>query len=57
MLQLLEAGRPLEIDHLVVAVQEIAAHLGLATPNIGALLGRVRLRAQQRRLHPETISA
>ena len=57
MLQDLEADRPLEIDPLVVAVHEIATHLGLATPNIDALLGLVRLMAQQRGLYPRTPSA
>ena len=53
MLQDAEAGRPLEIDALVGAVHEIGRHLGLATPNIDALLGLVRLMAQQRGLYPE----
>ena len=57
MLQDLEAGRALEVDHLVLAVHEIAAHLGLATPNIDALLGLVRLMAQQRGLYPRTPAA
>jgi 2-dehydropantoate 2-reductase len=52
MLQDLEAGRPLEIDALVGAVREIGQHLGLATPNIDALLGLVRLMARQRGLYP-----
>jgi 2-dehydropantoate 2-reductase len=52
MLQDVEAGRPLEIDALVGAVHEIGRHLGLATPNIDALLGLVRLMAQQRGLYP-----
>jgi len=52
MLQDAEAGRPLEIDALVGAVQEIGQHLGLATPNIDALLGLVRLMARQRGLYP-----
>jgi 2-dehydropantoate 2-reductase len=38
-------------------VHEIAAHLGLATPNIDALLGLVRLMAQQRGLYPRPPSA
>ena len=57
MLQDLEAGRPLEVDHLVLAVHEIAAHLGLATPNIDALLGLVRLMARERGLYPPMPSA
>jgi 2-dehydropantoate 2-reductase len=52
MLQDVEAGRPLEIDALVGAVHEIGRHLGLATPNIDALLGLVRLMARQRGLYP-----
>ncbi|SFC58236.1 2-dehydropantoate 2-reductase [Polaromonas sp. OV174] len=52
MLQDVEAGRTLEIDALVGAVYEIGQHLGLATPNIGALLGLVRLMAQSRGLNP-----
>ncbi|HEV7914697.1 MAG TPA: 2-dehydropantoate 2-reductase [Albitalea sp.] len=50
MLQDVEAGRPLEIDALVGAVREIGQHLRLATPNIDALLGLVRLMAQVRGL-------
>jgi len=50
MLQDVEAGRPLEIDALVGAVREIGQHLQLATPNIDALLGLVRLMASVRGL-------
>ncbi len=52
MLQDLEAGRALEIDALVGAVREIGQRLRLATPNIDALLGLVRLLAQTRGLYP-----
>ena len=52
MLADLEAGRALEIDALVGAVHEIGRHLGLATPNVDALFGLVRLMAQQRGLYP-----
>ena len=52
MLQDLQAGRALELDALVGAVREIASHLGLATPNLDALFGLVRLMAQQRGLYP-----
>ncbi len=52
MLQDVEAGRPLELDALVGAVREIGQHLGLATPNIDALLGLTRLMARQRGLYP-----
>lgn len=52
MLQDVEANRPLEIDVLVSAVQEIGQHLGIATPNTDALLGLVRLMGQSRGLYP-----
>ena len=48
MLQDLEAGRPLEIDALLGAVREIGAHVGVATPNVDALFGLVRLMAATR---------
>ncbi|MDF3834870.1 2-dehydropantoate 2-reductase [Cupriavidus basilensis] len=51
MLQDAEAGRPLEIDALVASVREIGQHVGIATPNIDALLGLVRLHAQVRGLY------
>ncbi len=53
MLQDVEAGRALEIDAIVGAVHEIAQRLGLATPNIDALLGLTRLFARVRGLYPE----
>lgn len=43
MLQDREAGRPMEVDAIVGAVQEIGRHLGLATPHIDILLGLARL--------------
>ncbi|MCW5633560.1 MAG: 2-dehydropantoate 2-reductase [Rubrivivax sp.] len=52
MLQDVEAGRPLELDAIVGAVQEIGRRLGLATPNIDALLGLARLFARVRGLYP-----
>jgi 2-dehydropantoate 2-reductase len=45
MLQDAEAGRPLEIDSIVAAPQEIARLLGLETPNLDTLLGLSRLYA------------
>ncbi len=51
MLQDAAAGRPLEIDALVGAVREIGTHLNLATPNIDALFGLVRLMASERGLY------
>ena len=52
MLQDAEAGRALEIDALVAAVQEIGQRVGEATPNIDALLGLVRLFGRVRNLYP-----
>ena len=52
MLQDVEAGRPIELDALVAVVREIGQHLGLATPNIDALLGLTRLMARTRGLYP-----
>ncbi|MBC7941867.1 MAG: 2-dehydropantoate 2-reductase, partial [Chitinophagaceae bacterium] len=52
MLQDVRAGRPLEIDALVGVVREIGGHLGMATPNIDALFGLVRLMARERGLYP-----
>lgn len=52
MLQDLEAGRALEIDAIVAAVQEIGRHLGQDTPHLDALLGLVRLLGRQRGLYP-----
>jgi len=46
MLQDAEAGRPLEIDLIVAAPQEIARLLGLETPNLDTLLGLSRLCAR-----------
>ena len=52
MLQDVEAGRSLELDGIVAAVREIAARVGVATPNLDALFGLVRLMAQGRGLYP-----
>jgi len=46
MLQDLEAGRPMEIDALVRAVQELGVVTGTPTPSINALLALVTLRAR-----------
>lgn len=53
MLQDVEAGRPIELDAIVGAVHEIGQRLGMATPNIGALLGMTRLFGQLRGLYPQ----
>jgi len=50
MLHDVEAGRPLEIDALLGAVREIGGHVGIATPNVDALFGLVRLMAATRGL-------
>lgn len=52
MLQDAEAGRGLELDALVCAVREIAAEVGVETPNIDALLGLSRLHARRHGLYP-----
>ena len=46
MLQDLERGRPMEIDALVAAVQELGRIVGLPTPTIDMVLALVRLRAR-----------
>jgi 2-dehydropantoate 2-reductase len=48
MLQDAEAGRPLEIDQLLTAPQEIGRLVGVPTPNLDALLGLTRLYARGR---------
>ncbi|MBI5720244.1 MAG: 2-dehydropantoate 2-reductase [Burkholderiales bacterium] len=53
MLQDVEAGRPIELDAIVAAVQEIGRRLGLRTPHIDALLGLTRLFGRVRGLYPE----
>ncbi|CAN7312251.1 2-dehydropantoate 2-reductase [Variovorax paradoxus] len=53
MLQDVEAGRPIELDSIVSAVQEIGQRLGIEMPNINALLGLSRLFGRVRRLYPE----
>ncbi len=52
MLQDAEAGRPIELDAIVGAVQEIGARLGIATPTIDSLLGLARLFARSHGLYP-----
>ena len=51
MLQDVDAGRAIELDALVTAVQEIAGRVGVAAPNIDALLGLARLMARGRGLY------
>ncbi|NEX62914.1 2-dehydropantoate 2-reductase [Noviherbaspirillum galbum] len=56
MLQDAEARRPLEIDALVTAVHDIGKLVGVATPNVDALLGLVRLFGQSHGLYPREAS-
>lgn len=51
MLRDVEAGKPLEIDALLGAVQEIGAQVGVPTPTVDGLLGLARLFARERGLH------
>ncbi|MEZ5738160.1 MAG: 2-dehydropantoate 2-reductase [Burkholderiaceae bacterium] len=46
MLQDLERGRPMEIDALVTAVQEMGRLVGVPTPTIDTVLGLVALRGR-----------
>jgi 2-dehydropantoate 2-reductase len=50
MLQDAQAGRPLEINALIGAVNEIGERVGVPTPNIDALFGLLRLMASVRGL-------
>jgi 2-dehydropantoate 2-reductase len=52
MLQDVEAQRPIELDSLVGAVQEMGVRLGTPTPNIDILLGLTRLFGQVHGLYP-----
>ena len=52
MLQDLEKGRPLEIDALVTAVQELGRMTGRATPTLDTVLALVRRKAALAGLHP-----
>jgi 2-dehydropantoate 2-reductase len=52
MLQDVDAGRAIELDAIVGAVHEIAQRVGVATPNVDALLGLTRLFARVRGLYP-----
>ena len=47
MLQDLELGRPMEIDALVTAVQEMGRLVGTATPNIDTVLALVQQKAKK----------
>ena len=51
MLQDLERGRPLEIDALVTAVQEMGRLVKVATPTIDTVLALVQERGRQAGLY------
>jgi len=53
MLQDVDAGRPIELDVLVGAVQELGRRVGVATPHVDALFGFTRLFGRVRGLYPE----
>ena len=52
MLQDAESGKHLELDSIVAVVSEIGKRVGVATPNINALLGFTRLFARVKGLYP-----
>jgi len=52
MWQDLEAGRPMEIDALVTAVQELGLLTKTPTPTIDTILALIRLRARMAGLYP-----
>ena len=57
MLQDLERGRPLEIDALVTAVQEMGRLVKVATPTIDAVLALVQERGRQAGLYGNAVRA
>jgi len=52
MLQDVDSGRSVELDALVTGVSELAALVGVPTPNIDTLLGLARLHARVLGLYP-----
>jgi len=54
MLQDLEQNRPMEIDALVTAVQEMGNIVGVPTPSIDLVLGLVRQLGRSQGLYPTT---
>ena len=53
MLQDVEAGRAIELDAIVGAAAEIGRRVGVATPNIDAILGLARLFGRVHGMYPE----
>ena len=56
MLQDVEPGRAIELDAIVGVVHEIGQRLGVATPNIDALLGLTRLFGRVQGLYPAALA-
>lgn len=52
MLQDLESSRPLEIDALLTAVQEMGHLVGVETPYIDVVLGLVQQLGRSLRIYP-----
>jgi 2-dehydropantoate 2-reductase len=52
MLQDLDKGRPLEIDALLTAVQEMGRLAGIKTPYIDTVLALVQQMARSRGVYP-----
>jgi 2-dehydropantoate 2-reductase len=57
MLQDVEAKRPIELDSIVGAVQEMGLRLGMHTPNIDVLLGLTRLFGRVHGLYPQATAS
>jgi 2-dehydropantoate 2-reductase len=57
MLQDVQAGRSIELDAIVAAVQEMGQRFNVPTPHINALLGLTRLFARTHGLYPEAVVA
>ncbi|MBU6506360.1 MAG: oxidoreductase, partial [Alphaproteobacteria bacterium] len=57
MLQDLERGRPLEIDALVTAVQDLGRLVGVLTPTLDVVLALIQHRAEALRLYERPVAA
>ena len=53
MLQDLERGRPMEIDALVTAVQEMGCLVGVQTPFIDTVLGLIQIKSSHSLAAPD----
>ncbi len=56
MLQDLERGRPMEIDAVIGSVQELGRRIGVATPELDAVLALVRQKARLAGLYQPPVS-